>query len=267
MTRAAVPTFPSPVLRWRATAFALILYSAFLIGIAPASVLGWIVAIGTDGALTIERPRGRLWQGSADALAFRDESGRFHRYEGVRWAIAMSRLWRGGLSANIYVDDPNVRGSTQLDLGPHRARLSETAFESPARVLANHHAVLARRNLTGDLELRSASFLLDRGTFSGEATLAWRRAGSASGTFISTSDYVAQIAGSGERIEFQIATVDGPLHIDGKGTWSRKTGLSFEGTARVAAADQHAFADILNLLGPDSGGGIHRISLGVASER
>ena len=246
---------------WRVATLALVLYVGFLVASAPASLLSWALSLATNGVLVLERPQGGAWQGNADALAVTDRSRRVHRYERLRWDFLGSRLFRGEIAARVQIEDPNLRGAGKVALTLHRVRLSEAAFESPAASLIGYFPALALGKLSGTLSLNTAEFVLGRDDVAGEATIAWRNAGSALTNVSPLGEYVARVTGAAKRAEIRVDTIEGVLRIEGRGKWSLKEGLLFDGTARAAPQHQADLAELLKLLGPDRGGAVHQIKI------
>jgi hypothetical protein len=238
---------------------ALLLYVGLLAASAPASVLGWALAHATHKGVTLEGPSGGFWRGRASKLNTVAPWGRTHSFDRLHWELVGARLLTAELAFRVTIADSRLHGSAQIALQPNCVRASDVVFDLPASTLKDFRPELLASGLVGKLTFRSQNFSLDRGNYSGEATLAWRNAGS---SLIGNlgGDYVAHISGSERRVEFRVETLAGSLQVDGKGEWSTEASLSFDGTVRSLAGDRSAHLDSLKQFGPELAGGIHRVS-------
>lgn len=245
----------------RPVTLAAILYGLLVVVTAPATILAWALAQASNGTLAMEQPQGGLWVGRAEAVVYTDKAGRLHRHQRVSWKFTWSQLWQDELSADISLDDQNLRGSARIAIGPQGVRFEKVELASPANVFAEYFSGFVASPLLGDLSLRSEDVRLHRGDVLGEATLTWRQAGNALADGNVWGDYTARISGSDGRIEFRLETLGGSLYVNGMGTWSSKGGISFDGSAHALPGAQAAIADTLKLLGPGLGRGTHPIRL------
>jgi type II secretion system (T2SS) protein N len=58
-----------------------------------------------------------------------------------------------------------------------------------------------------------------------------------------------------------VSTLSGPLRVQGNGTWSKQTGLIFNGSAQADPPFQAQLRDLLLLLGRDQGNGVYSVTL------
>jgi general secretion pathway protein N len=89
----------------------------------------------------------------------------------------------------------------------------------------------------------------------------WHNAASALSAVRPLGEYRARITGSLALGEFRIETLNGILHVQGGGSWTRATGISFEVTARASTERRLEIAPLLDQIGPDLGDGIRRLAI------
>jgi general secretion pathway protein N len=94
----------------------------------------------------------------------------------------------------------------------------------------------------------------------GAATLQWRAAGSALTPVSPLGDYEVRFSAAGPAVHAALSTLEGPLQLDGKGTWSHGARPKFAATARVPAAQQEQLAPLLRLIAVERGAGRFEIS-------
>ena len=247
----------------RAAALAFVLYTAFLVGCAPASVLAWALTSATKGVATLEDARGGLWQGEADALVIVDPSGKPRRYERVRWEWLGSRLISGELALRFQVADIHLRGAGRLALGPDGPQLGHVALRMPASSLSAYIPKLSLAAPSGEIVIQGEEFVIGKDKLRGVATVQWRNAASALSGASPFGEYQALIAGAGSRAEFRVTTLSGALRLEGRGAWSPAEALYFKGTAQATAERRVELTGLLDLLGPDHGSGVHQVDFSV----
>jgi general secretion pathway protein N len=245
--RAATPT-PTPRVGWGTCALGLLLY----------------VAAATGGIAYIERPSGSFWHGDATALVVTDQSKRAHRYGQLRWEFSFSRVLFGELQAAVVIDDPQVRGRALVTYRLRGIGIHEADLEMPAEKLVAHLPALAPARLSGLVSLRSNDLLVARDALAGTADITWSRAATELSTVESLGDYAARISAAGKRVEVALQTTRGPLHMEGRGTWSAEEGLTFNGTASAPPDRERELEAFLNLLGPKADGA-HLLRIGAAA--
>jgi general secretion pathway protein N len=94
----------------------------------------------------------------------------------------------------------------------------------------------------------------------GAATLKWRAAGSALTPISPLGDYEVHFKAVGPAVHAALRTLEGPLQLEGKGTWSNGAPPSFLVTARVPAQHQEQLAPLLGLIAVERGAGRFELS-------
>ena len=260
---AAVVHASSLAPRWRTVVFALLLYVAFLLATAPAALLSWGLSIASGGIAALERPEGSIWRGEAAALQIDEPSAGSRRYERIRWEWIATRLMSGEVAIAARIEDPSLRGSTELSIGAGRIRLRNANFEMPVSALGWYQPRISTAGLSGMLRLDSPDFAVRKGgTLEGAATVLWSEVGTSLSSVRPLGNFLVHIVGAGNSATFKIESFDGgPLRVTGEGTWSHARGISFAGSAQVRPGNEANLDSLLKLLGPQRGNGIYAVSV------
>ena len=95
----------------------------------------------------------------------------------------------------------------------------------------------------------------------GDATLQWRSAGSALTPISPLGEYEMQFKAVGPDLYATLRTLEGPLQLDGKGTWSSRGPANFLATARVPEQQQEQLAPLFRLIAVERGAGTFELRL------
>ena len=120
---------------------------------------------------------------------------------------------------------------------------------------------LAPLGPTGDVLLHVASLTIERKEMRGNATLQWRDAGSVLAPISPLGDYELRLDGEGATVHAYLRTIQGPLRLEGKGSWANGNHPVFLATARVPAQHQQQLAPLLRLIAVDRGEGSFELQL------
>jgi len=120
---------------------------------------------------------------------------------------------------------------------------------------------LAPLGLTGDVLLRVANLSIERKEMQGNATLQWRDAGSVLTPISPLGDYELRLDGEGATVHAYLRTIQGPLRLEGKGSWENGRHPVFLATAHVAAQHQQQLGPLLRLIAVDRGEGRYELQL------
>jgi general secretion pathway protein N len=94
----------------------------------------------------------------------------------------------------------------------------------------------------------------------GDATLQWRAAGSALTPISLLGEYEVHFKAVGPAVHAALSTLEGPLQLEGKGTWSNGAPPSFLATARVPAQHGEQLAPLLRLIAVERSAGSFELS-------
>lgn len=237
-----------------------LLYLGFLAATAPASVLFWLTSRFAFPGITTSATTGTLWHGEAQNLSF-SQSG-FERIDLDRltWRIHPLGLALGQLPVEIEFGSAEAKGQGRLRLTPSRLQITQLDVTLPAAWLGRIQPKLAIFQLDGSMTLRSNEFSLRQSDYQGQGEIIWHQAAFGMSPVKPVGNYRGEISGMGENIQFRLQTQHGPLELAGSGTWSRRSGLHFSGTAKARERESE-LAPVLRLLGKPDPSGIYALKL------
>lgn len=259
MMRRATPPLPLARRGSRVAATAVIFYVVCLLASAPADVLARFVEHSTDGFVTLEKPGGSLWRGNARALLVSGSRG-LVRFSNITWRLNLD-LVEGAAAMRLDVDDAHLRGMGRIVPGRGGLHVLGAVLRFPASSLPVLAPALVTAGLSGDVAVRTDDVFVDRSGFRGAVLIHWRNAASALSTVAPLGEYRAAASKIGRQIEFTVETIQGPLYVEGRGTWSPEGGLLFEGTSWAERDQADALQNVLRSLGVSSDGGRARFRM------
>lgn len=218
----------------------------------PAAWLTPMVERQTGGRLTLGDPEGRVWRGSAFAGAASDPGapvapvlpGRFH------WTVS-PLLLLGMVDARI--DNPEALDNTLTVSGSwNEWQLGPASVRMPAERLAALGAPLNTLQPSGRMQLSWPELRLRRNVqqmdIEGRMQLELTDIASALSPVKPLGAYRLQFDWQGARAQLTLATLSGPLQMEGKGAIVNGR-LQFSGLAWAQPGEEQRLAVLLNLLG------------------
>ena len=139
--------------------------------------------------------------------------------------------------------------------------VADADINLPAATLGLGEPKLAPLGLTGDVLLHVARLALGRNAVEGDATLQWRGAGSAFTRVSPLGDYELHFEGEGATVRASLRTLQGPLQLDGKGSWTSGGRPVFMGTARVPPQQRQQLDPLLRMIAVERGEGNFELQL------
>jgi len=255
-------------MRWPAlavrAAVGLGAFSAALLVLAPATLIDAGLERASGGRLRLAEARGSLWSG-AGWIEIRDADGRAGVAKRLSWRVLPGALMRGRLVAEIEFDQGAKPFPVTLSLS--RLEIDGAGFNLPAAALGLGMPALAPFRLTGDVLLNISHLSFEHGRMDGDAILIWRRAGSALTPISPLGEYEVKFKADGPALHAALRTLEGPLQLDGKGTWSSGAPPSFVATAHVPAQHQELLAPLFRLVAVERGAGNFEFNSGNAAFR
>lgn len=233
-------------------AIGLAVYVLALIASAPASLLDAGLRRITDNRLRLAATQGTLWSGSGQ-FEIRDSNKVTGISRSLDWRIRLSALPRGKLVYEI--EFGQSRRPFPVTLSPSRIALTDTDIDLPAAALALGLPRLAALNLTGDILLHIDSLSIEREQTLGKLNLQWRNVGSAYTPISPLGDYELNLDSDGKTIQALLHTLDGPLQLDGKGSWANGGNPDFRAVARVPPQHQQQLSPLLRMIATERGAG------------
>ena len=244
--------------RWSLLAIGLGAYALALIATAPATLVDAGLQRASHGRLRLADAHGTLWSGSGQ-IEIRDTGGRAGVVKGLAWRVVPESLLRGHLVCDVALEQATRRFPVTVTLS--RVELANADISLPAAVLGLGVPKLAPLGLTGDVLIHVASLSIARDGLEGHATLQWRAAGSAFSPVSPLGDYELRLEGEGTAVRAVLHTLQGPIQLDGKGSWTHGDRPTFLATARVPPQHQLQLAPLLRLIAIERGDGSFELQL------
>jgi general secretion pathway protein N len=246
------------VSRWRLIGLVLGVYAAALVVTAPAGLIDSGLEQATEGRLRLTETRGTLWSGSGQ-LEMRDRTLHAAVARNIAWRVLPLYFLRAQLRAEVVLDQ--AAKPFPLTVSLSQIELADADIGLPAAALGLGEPKLAPLGLTGDVLLHVTRLALGRKTIEGSATLQWRGAGSAYTRVSPLGDYELRFEGAGSTVRASLRTLQGPLQLDGQGSWSSGSRPAFLGTARVAPEQQQQLDPLLRMIAVERSAGNFELQL------
>ena len=238
--------------RWQLIAFGLAVYALALLATAPATLLDARLQQASAGGLRLAGASGTIWSGKGQ-IEILDSSRRNGVAKSVAWRFRPAHLLRARLLYEIALED--TRQYFPVTVSPSHIDLTNADINLPAAALGLGAPKLAPLGLSGELRLRVARLSIARGSIRGNATLQWHGAGSTYARVSPLGDYELHLEGDGATLKVSLRTLQGPLQLDGEGSWNIGRNPVFRGSARVPPQHQQQLAPLLRMISIERGAG------------
>lgn len=231
---------------WKGVAL-LAVVLATLVVCAPAAWLGDYLA--RSGRLRLIDAQGTLWSGSgilavSDGRAAHPIPGRLH------WRLDFLPLLTGKVSAHLRL--PLFEAALDLTLARGAASIAPGRATAPASALASLGMPFNTVQPGGVLRLRWDDMRASAGKYTGEVNIDWLDAQSVLSKVAPLGNFRVAIKAQGESARVSLATLKGPLQLEGEGLIS-ECGVRFTGTASAEATMRPALNTLIGILGPREG--------------
>ena len=244
--------------RWQLFGLGLGAYALGLIATVPATMIDAGLRQGSEGRLRLAEARGTLWSGRGE-IEIRDANLRTGIAKNIAWRVLPAYVLRGKLLYEVALD--HAVKHSHVTISPSRVEVADTEFNLPAGALGLVVPKLVPLGLTGDVLIRVARLAVERGAIQGNASLQWRAAGSAFTPVSPLGDYEMRFEGDGSAVRASLRTLQGPLQLDGQGSWSSGRKLEFLATARIPPQHRQQLAPLLRLIAVERGDGNFALEL------
>lgn len=221
------------------------IYAAGLIAWAPATLVDAELRSKSSGKLRLSQAHGTIWAGSG-SLELRDSSNRNAVAMDLDWRVLPESLWRGRLIGEVTLERqgrPFI-----IAVSPSKVEITNADINLPAPTMALAEPRLKPLKLSGEVQLHATNLSLASGGMLGNITLQWRRAGSAFSPVSPIGSYQLQLNGEGKQLSAMLTTLQGPLQLDGSGSWTTGQTPEFQATVRVPPEYQEQFTPLLRLI-------------------
>ena len=244
--------------RWSLFAVGLGTYALALIATAPATLADAGLQRASHGRLRLAEAQGTLWSGSGQ-IEIRDAGSRTGVAERFAWRVTPDSLLSGRLVCEVGPEQSAKPFTVTLSIS--RIEVADADISLPAAVLGLGVPKLAPLGLTGDVRIHATSLSIARDGIDGSAILQWRAAGSSLTPVSPLGDYEIRLDAVGKRLRVSLRTIEGPLRLDGKGSWTQGDSPAFLATARVPVQHQQLLAPFLRLVAVERGEGSFELQL------
>jgi general secretion pathway protein N len=218
------------------------IYLATLVATIPAPWVGRALDQVSAHRLRLREPAGSLWSGSGRLYASQ-RSGRLIELGVLRWRTSWAGILGARLAVELALDD--AAKAARVQLSPSSAAIRGLDLMMPARVMAGFAPSLEPFGPEGSLRLRSDDMRFEGDSIFGLAELEWRDVRLARVPGLDLGSHLVRLRGNGGKVDIELATIEGPLRLSGRGTWTRDAGLSLSGAAEQAGLPSPALATFL----------------------
>lgn len=243
---------------WRLAAIGLLAYAVGIIAMAPATLVDSGLQRISQGRLRLAELQGTLWSGSG-YIELRDSGGRAGVAKNLAWRILPESLLRGKVIGEVQLEQSGKGFPITLSLSG--IELANVDISLPATALGLGAPKLAPLGLTGDIRLHIVRFSLDRKQMQAKATLQWRNAGSVFTPISPLGDYELNFDGDGAPIQVLLRTLQGPLQLDGRGSWAMGGSSDFLAIAHVPPQHLEQLSPLLRLIAVERGIGSFELQM------
>lgn len=231
--------------RWSLAAVGLGTYVAVLVATAPGTLVDAGLQRASHGRLRLAQAQGTIWSGEG-LIEIRDVGGRNAIARDISWRVLPESLLRGRLVCEVALDRAARRFPVTISFS--QVELANAEFNFPAAVLALAEPRLKPLRLSGDVLLRATNLVIGRDGMLGNVTLQWRTAGSAFSPVSPIGSYELRLDGQGKMVRAVLSTLQGPLQLDGSGSWTNGRAPEFLVTARVPPQHQEQLTPLLRMI-------------------
>ncbi len=225
---------------WHLFTTGLGIYVIALIASAPAMLINTPLQKFSGGQLHLVEAQGTLWSGQGK-IEISDTT------EHVTWHWQPERLLHAQLAYQVKLGSDSTP-PFPLTFSWSQVELANADIQLPAELLGHGLPKLAALGLSGDVQIHITSLSITPKGTKGNATLAWRAAASTLTPVSPLGDYELYIEGRGPVIHSTLRTLQGPLQLDGQGSWGNGDKSGFLATARITAPFQSQLAPFLRLI-------------------
>lgn len=230
-----------------------------LVGFAPATLADWGLQKATAGRLGLAETEGTVWKGSGRLVLIDVNS----RTEGLRtmpgvavpgrldWTVSKLPLLLGIVDADMRL--AGMTKPVRLSGGLSEMRIAAGQVSLPSVDLGRLGSPWNTIKPAGALALRWEEMVLREGSFNGKANIELSNMASALTPVNPLGSYRINVEGQGDSAKLNIVTINGPLRLDGDGTWTAKRGVQFTAFAVAEEREQARLRTLLGLIGRRQG--------------
>lgn len=220
-------------------------YLAALAASLPATLADAGLDAASGGRMRVTDAQGTLWSG-AGHFEVRAADGRSAYGMPLAWRFRPGALMHARIGYSVQAGAGT--GPFPVTVSWSQIEISDARISLPASALVFSAPALAPLALSGLIRVEIPGFSIGRGSASGKAVLRWLAAGSALSPVSPLGDYELRFAADGAAMHASLATLHGPLQLDGQGAWQIGARPAFLATARMPAELHAQLAPFLRLI-------------------
>jgi len=239
-------------------AIGLAAYSVGIIALAPAGLIDVALQRASQGKLHLVETHGTLWSGSGQ-IELRDAQGRAGVARHLAWRLQPESLLRGHLAGDIQHGHDGGRFPVTVSLSG--IGIANADIRLPAAALGLGVPMLSALGLSGEVELHIPALVIEQGQVRGSLALRLNQAGSAFTPISPLGNYELNLDGQGAEVQLLLHTLQGPLKLDGKGTWKVGHALDFLAIAQVPPQHLQQLSPLLRLIAVERRAGSFELQL------
>jgi Type II secretion system (T2SS), protein N len=230
----------------------------------PASVAARALESATQGQVKLSATSGKAWNGRGDLTLI--ASGKPVVVRDCSWSVLGARLLAGELAVAVSFGGPDISGQATVARNFATLAVRDTKLRVSAGLLAEQIERLRGWGASGTVDLNAEDLQISADAIVGNVELLWRDA-TAIG-FPTLGDYRLTIAGAGTApAKIELATLRGPLQVNGRGEASPGKVMRFAGSARTDNGAPDKVVALVGALGPRRADGSFGFDLAVPLPR
>ena len=236
----------------------LVLVLTYLVML-PATWMDSLLRNASQGTLEMTGTTGTFWRGEGSLQAL-VPSGEVVTLVPVRWTIAPGEL----LALKLHIDAQSARDNKPVlnaTLGLGETYIQEARLELPAALLGVLSPTLRAAALSGQLALQAKELRFDGSHAAGKAQAYWKAAGSSLSRVRPLGNYLLDLTGQGNGLDFHLTTMRGPLTLTGTGGWRAGKPPDIQVTATPEASVRQELAPLLRMMGREVSPGTYKLSI------
>lgn len=233
---------------------------ASALAFAPASWADLALREATLGRVRLADAGGTVWRGSGrlvlvdvgagDAAAGTVATGLAVPGR-IEWTLRALPLVLGLVDAAISLDP--ARPPLRISGNPTELRVGAGTLDLPSAQLARLGSPWNTIKPSAALSMRWDALTIRQGVLDGRASIELRDTSSAMTPVRPLGTYRIDVTGTGREVALSLATLSGPLNLQGRGSWDRRAGIRFTAEARADGPERLALQSLLALIGRREG--------------
>jgi general secretion pathway protein N len=233
----------------------LVIYVVLL----PATWMDALLQRASQGTLAMTGATGTLWRGEGSLQAFLP-TGETVTLAPVSWTISPAEL----LGLKLHIIAVSTRDSKPVlnaTFGASETYIQEAKLDLPAALLGVLSPTLRAATLTGQLALQASDVRFGGSRAAGKARAYWKGAGSSLTRVRPLGNYLLDLNGQDNGLDFHLTTIGGPLTLTGSGGWRPGKNPDIRVTATPEESARQDLAPLLRMMGREISPGTYQLSI------